>query len=167
MYPSGHSFFHSEIPNSTVVSKRPFVFLQRNTKFYSCTQTTIRFFLQQNTKFRIVPKRPFVLWLRNTKFLKLFRNFNFLFDNKLKNLKLHLNCHSFFEHEIQNLKLYANGLSVLNTNSKNRNLIMYFYNGVLVILKKPAKLVANLSQNIFENRRKELISFVLVLVLLP
>ena len=37
VYPSGHSLF-----------------LQRNTKFYSCTQTAIRF-SQQNTKFRIVP----------------------------------------------------------------------------------------------------------------
>ena len=26
------------------VPKRPFIFLQRNTKFYSCTQTVIRFF---------------------------------------------------------------------------------------------------------------------------
>ena len=137
------------------VPKRPFFFSQRNTKFYSCTQMAIRF-LQQNTKFRIVPKRPCVLWLRNTKFLKLFRNFNLLFDSKLKNLKLHPNCHSFFEHEIQSLKLYPNGLSLLNTNSENRNLIIYFYNELLVIQKNPTKLLANLSQNIFENRRKEL-----------
>ena len=80
---------------------------------------------------------------------------------------LHSNCHSFFEHEIQNLKLDPNGLSLLNTNSENRNLIIYFYNELLVIQKNPTKLLANLSQNIFENRRKELISFVLVLVLLP
>ena len=117
-----HSFFHSKIRNFTVVPKRPFVFLQRNTKS------------------RIVPKRPFVLLLRNTKFLKLFRNFNLLFDNKLKNLKLHPNCHSF---EIQNLKLYPNGLSLLNTNSENRNLIIYFYNELLVIQKNPTKLLDN------------------------
>ena len=77
---------------------------------------------------------------------------------------LHSNCHSFFEHEIQNLKLDPNGLSLLNTNSENRNLIIYFYNEFLVIQKNPTKLLANLSQNIFENRRKELfcssISFV-------
>ena len=41
------------------VPKRSFVFSERNTKFYSCTQTAIRF-LQRNMKFRIVPKWPFV-----------------------------------------------------------------------------------------------------------
>ena len=70
--PNGHSFFYSEIQNSTV--------------------TTIRF-SQRNTKFKIL---PFVLWLQNTKFWKLFRNGHLLFANKLKNLKLHPNCHSFF-----------------------------------------------------------------------
>ena len=121
MYPNGHSIFHSEIRNFTVVPKRQFDFLQRNTKF------------------RIVPKRPFVLFLRNTKFLKLLRNFDFLFDNKFKNLKLPPNCHSFFEHEIENL----NGLSLLNTNSEDRNLIIYFYNELLVIQKNPTKLLGN------------------------
>ena len=115
-------------------------FLQQNTKLDSCSQTTIRFFtvkykilqfyrnshlviLQQNTK--SVLKRPFVLWLRNTKFLKLFRNFNLLFDNKLKNLNFIQIAIRFFE--IQNLKLYPYSLPLLNTNSENRNLIIYFY----------------------------------------
>ena len=61
--------------------KLPFVFLQQNTKFYSCTQTDIRF-SQRSTKFRIVPNRSFNLWLRNTKFLKFLRNSILLFDSK-------------------------------------------------------------------------------------
>ena len=85
-------------------------FLQQNTKFDSCSQTTIRFFtvkykilqfyrnshlvfLQQNTK--SVLKRPFVLWLRNTKFLKLFRNFNLLIC-----LSTQFNFHSLFLQEV-------------------------------------------------------------------
>ena len=75
-----------------------------------------------------VPKRPFVLLLQNTKFLKLFRNFNLVFDNKLKNLKLHPNCHAFFEHEIQNLKLYPNGLYV-QTAKIESYLIFFFLQG--------------------------------------
>ena len=55
---------------------------------------------------------------------------------------LHSNCHSFFEHEIQNLKLDPNGLSLLNTNNENRNLIIYFYNEFLVIKKKLDKTIS-------------------------
>ena len=113
LYPNGHSFFYSEIRKFTIVPKRPFVFLQRNTKFYSCTQTAIRSF---TTKYEIF---------------------------KLKNLKLPPKCHLFFEHEMQYLKLYPNGLSLLNTDSENRNLIIYFYNELLVIQKKPTKLLGN------------------------
>ena len=83
--------FYSEIRSFAVVSKRPFPFLQRNAKFYNCTQMAIRSLI------------------RNTIFLKLLQNRHLRFDNKLKNLKLHPNCHSFFDHEIQNLKLYSNG----------------------------------------------------------
>ena len=51
------------------VPKRPFVFSQRNTKFYSCTQTAIRF-LQRNTKSRIAPKWPFFFFYNETQNLK-------------------------------------------------------------------------------------------------
>ena len=44
--------------------------LQRNTKFYSCTQTVIRF-LQWNTIFRIIPNGHLFFLQRNTKFWKL------------------------------------------------------------------------------------------------
>ena len=77
LYQNGHPFFYSEIRNFKVVPKRPSVFLQRNTKFQSCTQAAIRFFtakyeilkLYQNghpffyseiRNFKVVPKRPFV-----------------------------------------------------------------------------------------------------------
>ena len=43
LHPNGHSIFYSEIRNFTVVPKRPFVFSQRSTKFYSCTETAILF----------------------------------------------------------------------------------------------------------------------------
>ena len=66
--------FFTEIRNFTVA---PFDFLQWNTKFYSCTQTTFRFFYremqsfenciqtvirfsQQNKKFSNVPKLPLI-----------------------------------------------------------------------------------------------------------
>ena len=60
------------------VPKPPVVFLQKNTKFYSCTQTDIRFFYNETQNFencnqttihvfatkysilKVVPKRPFV-----------------------------------------------------------------------------------------------------------
>ena len=87
--------FYSEIRNFTVAPKRPFVFLQRKAKLWKLDLTAIRF-SQQNKKFSDVPKLPFIFWIQNTKFLKLFRNSQVLFDNKLKNLKLHPNCHSFF-----------------------------------------------------------------------
>ena len=50
---------------------------------------------------------------------------------------------SFFDSEIQNSKLFSNSYS--------NN------------LKKQTKLLAHLSQNVFENAKKEFISFVLVL----
>ena len=109
LYASSHSFSNSEIPNFTVVPKWSFVF-----------------FLQRNAKFRIVPKRPFVLWLQSTKCLKLFRNFNLLFDNKLKNLKLHRNCHSVFDHEKKNSICTQMDFRSLTTNNENRNLMIYF-----------------------------------------
>ena len=78
VYPSGHSFFHTEKPNFTVVPKRPFVFLQQNTKFYCCTQTAIRFF---TAKYKI---------------LQLYPNGNSFFTVKYKILQLYPNVHSFF-----------------------------------------------------------------------
>ena len=83
MYRSGHLFFHSEIWNFTVVPKRPFVFLQQNTKFYSCTQSAIRF-LQRNAKFRIVPKWPFVFSITKHKILKFVPKRPFVLQNEIE-----------------------------------------------------------------------------------
>ena len=47
--------FYSEIRNLTVVPKRPFVFLQRNTKFCSSTQTVIRFFIAKYEILKLYP----------------------------------------------------------------------------------------------------------------
>ena len=51
VYPSGHSFF-----------------LHRNSKFYCCTQTVIRFFYCEIQNFTVVPKQPFVFLQRITKY---------------------------------------------------------------------------------------------------
>ena len=50
VYPNGHSFFYRDIQNFTAVAKLPFVFLQENSKFYSCTLTAIHF-LKWTTEF--------------------------------------------------------------------------------------------------------------------
>ena len=55
VYPSSHSFFYSEIRNFTVVPKLPFVFLLRNTKFYSCAQAAIRFFTAKYETLQLYP----------------------------------------------------------------------------------------------------------------
>ena len=103
LYPNDHSFFYSKIQNFTVVPKRPFVFLQRSTKFYSCTQTVIRFlqrstkfysctqtsirFLQRNTKFRIVPKWPLFFFITKQKILKCVPKRPFVFQNEIENFE--------------------------------------------------------------------------------
>ena len=108
------------------VPKRPFVFLQWNRKFYSCTQTAIRF-LQPKTKFysctqtaicffyseiqdfTVAPKLSFVLWLQNTKLLKLFRmrvpkRPVVFFTGKYKILQLYQNGNLFFTAKCKILK---------------------------------------------------------------
>ena len=75
--------FYSKTQNYTVVPKRSFVFLQRNTNFYSCTYTVYRFFIakgniqqlyltaihfsQLNTKFRVVLIRSLTMKYKNFK----------------------------------------------------------------------------------------------------
>ena len=73
------------------VPKRQFVCLQRNTKFYNCTQKTICFFTakckilklhpnghflfcSETKNFKTAPKRLFVFLQRNTEFWKLHPN---------------------------------------------------------------------------------------------
>ena len=102
------------------VPKWSFVFLQQNTKFYSCTQTAIHFFFCFffTAKYKILQyysNGSLFFTAKNgiencTLFDKLFRNGHLLFSNKLINLKLHPNFHSFlFDHKIKNLKSYSNG----------------------------------------------------------
>ena len=78
------------------VPKRPFVFSQLNTKFYSCTQMAIRFFPAKYEILRLypnghsfftakckiletVPKRPFMFLQRNIEFWKLYPNSHLYF----------------------------------------------------------------------------------------
>ena len=65
---------------------RPFAFSQQNTKFYSYTQTAIRF-LQRNAKFRIVPKWPFVFFITKHKILKFVPKRPFIFQKELENFE--------------------------------------------------------------------------------
>ena len=74
MYPKGNSFVYSEIRNFTIALKRPFVFLQRNAKFWNCTQTVISLFCSETKNFKTAPKWPFVFLQRNTEFWKLHPN---------------------------------------------------------------------------------------------
>ena len=66
--PSRHSLFFSKTQNFTVVPKRPFVFLQRNTKFYSCTQVAFRFFYNEMQNFENCTKTAIRFSQRNIKF---------------------------------------------------------------------------------------------------
>ena len=50
------------------VPKRPVAFLQENTKFYSCTQTAIRFFTAKHKILQTATKRPFMFLQRNIEF---------------------------------------------------------------------------------------------------
>ena len=60
--------FYMEIQIFTVVPKRPFLVLQGNTKFCSCIQTAIHFFIAKRKFLRTIPKRSFAFLPRNTEF---------------------------------------------------------------------------------------------------
>ena len=73
------------------VPKWPFVFLQQNTKFQSCTQTAIRFF---TAKYEI---------------LKLHPNGHSFFYSKIQNYTVVLKLPFVFYSDIRNLEFYPNG----------------------------------------------------------
>ena len=54
-----------QIKLSMRVPKLPVIFLQENTKFYSCTQTAIRFSTTKHKILKTVTKRPFMFLQRN------------------------------------------------------------------------------------------------------
>ena len=119
------SFFYSERRNFTIVLKRSLVFFTQNTKFYSCTQTAIRF-SQRNTKFRVALKRPLVLWLQNTKFLKLLRNSHLPFDSKLKKCKVASKLSFvFWPQNTKFYKILVTVIQFLSTNNKNRIYLLF------------------------------------------
>ena len=102
------------------VSKRPFVFLQRNTKFYSSTQTVIRF-LQRNTKFYSCAQTTIRFLQRNTKFYSCTQTaIRFL----QRNTKFYaLTAFRFFTAKCKILKTVPKQPFVFH--SKIRNLVMY------------------------------------------
>ena len=103
------------------VPKRPFVFSQRSTKFYSCTQTAIcyftvkykilqlysnghSFFLQRNTKFYSCTQTAIRFLQRNAKF-RIVPNWPFvLFVTKHKILKFVPKRPFVFQIEIENFE---------------------------------------------------------------
>ena len=121
IYPKLLVFFYSEMRNVTVLLKRSFVFLQRNTKFNSCTQPATYFFFltakYKTLQFIVLVKRssltakykisktvckwpfvkqPLVLWLPSAKLLKLFPKSHSFFDHEIQILKFSWNCLLFF-----------------------------------------------------------------------
>ena len=90
------------------VPKRQFVCLQRNTKFYNCTQKTIRFFTAKCKILKLHPNGHFTVLQRNKKILK-----------------LHPNGHSFFYSEIQNSESCTQ-TAICIFHNKIRNLTITF-----------------------------------------
>ena len=90
-------FTLSAVISTIGVPKRPFVFSQQSTKFYSCTQTAIRFF---TVKYEIL------------QFTQMIIRF---FTTKYEILQLYPNGHSFFNSEIRNLELYQAAIRSFTT----------------------------------------------------
>ena len=114
------------------VFKRPFV-------FYSKIRS-----------FTVVTKQPFILWWRN---MELFPKSHSLFENNLKNLKLQPNDICFFDREIQNLKLYSNSCLFFWLEMRRLELKSFIFPWTFNNLK--TRLRAHLSQNVFENTKKD------------
>lgn len=110
-----HSFFAAKYESFTVEPKRPFVFLQWNTKFDSCNQVAIPCFTAKYEMLLLYPKgsncTQFTLLLRNAKFWKLFPNGQLLFDNEFNVVEFNVVPKWSFVSwpGMQNLKLHSNG----------------------------------------------------------
>ena len=104
MYPNSHSCFYNKIQNFTVVPKQPFMFLQQNTKFYSCTQTAICVF---TTKYKILQLHPTAIHVFTTKYkiLHLYPNSHSCFYNKIQNFTVVPKQPQMFLQ--QNIKFYS------------------------------------------------------------
>ena len=99
-------FFYSEILNFTVAPKRPFVFLQRNAKFWKLLRNHYTFFYNEIQNFEVAPKRPFVfptwkckIWLFTINLVSFLKN-----RKKIKNMILrYLVCFFTMKNEIRNI----------------------------------------------------------------
>ena len=124
-FPNSHSFFYCEVRNSTVVSKRPFVFFtatynilqlhpndhlffyNKTQHFGNCTQTAIRFFYSETQHFTVVPKRPFVFFTTKHNILKNAPKSPFVFYFEIQNFESCTQTAICTSHkEMQNLTIY-------------------------------------------------------------
>ena len=71
------------------VPKRLFVFFKRNTKFESCAQTAVRFFIAKYKISKVVPKRPSVIFREIQDFENCTQTAIRFFHNKTQNFE---NC---------------------------------------------------------------------------
>ena len=140
MYPSGHSFFTAKYgilqlyPNE--YSFFFCFFLQWNTKFYSYTQTAIRF-LYRNTKYSILCHLFF-----DCEIFKVIPKRSFAFCQQMKISKVVSKLPLVFL--TTKYKIWSG-----TQTQRKKNLINYFFSELLIIRKKPTKLLANLSLFIF------------------
>ena len=106
VYPNSHSLFCNEMQNFTVLLKRPFVILQWNTKFWSCTQTVIRFLPVKYKILKLFPNSHFAFYNDTQNFENCYQtNIRFLQRN-IKFWKLRLNGHLYFPQGNWNLTIY-------------------------------------------------------------
>ena len=94
-------YFRNKISTIIIrVTKRAFVFLQRNTKFHSCTQTAIRFFTVK------------------CKILQLYPNGHLSSQQNREFWKLYPNGHLYFSQEIYEIYLSSIKFRFLKTKKK-------------------------------------------------
>ena len=119
------------------VPKWPFIFLELNAKFYSCTQTAIRYF---TAKYKILQlySNDHHFFTVKCKISKLFPNSHFSFlQRNTKFWRLHPNGHSFFTTKYRIFKVVPKQPFVFPTRKKvyknidYRKLVPGLYNGFL------------------------------------
>ena len=117
------------------VLKRPFVFLQRDTKFCSCTQTVICFLTAKCKILKTVPKRPFIFHSERRN-LELYANYHSLFDYKIRNCSERFICFltknakikTFIRFLPRNTKSHTQtAICFFTKNNKNRTLVLVLF----------------------------------------
>ena len=119
---------HEKVMTWMSVPKWSFAFLQRNAKFYSCTQTAIRYFTAKYEILRLHSNSHLFIFQWNAKFWNLSRTVTSWFYNKAQNFE---NCTQtairFLQRNTKFWKLYPKGHSYFSLgNTKSSNLSSNF-----------------------------------------